>query len=579
MQKRILAILAAALILAGVLASVPATAVPTFENLVGFATKTGFRGVFAWQASEPVLATVHYGVNPAGLDKAIAAIPGGPDRAGMAIAEDLEVGKTYYWQVEDSITGNLSEIRSFKAANAYTDWNGGTYTLDLLVQLDSESLPPDVPFDLALENMAAGMNVFSERLYDATDGYARLGNILITDTNLDYGANIPAAPIVCLRGDTNAADVLVQTTVPFDSHTFGGWAIGNPCISFYVGRLGQLIIPWGAESDEDLHFGYVSTHEMMHYAFNAPDLYDPNDINNPRRAGCWNLQWDGSVMHNSGGWAGGRWELTELDRNPATTPCDHQHDGSWTWDMLRTRYTNFPAADPDGPVGSGIGHIVDSLPRGNEDGGALNIQILDREPGVSSLTHYTPDDRLPPSAGMSTRGGADAASWTSGRMDLFSVGGAGDLAHRWYGGSWSPWESLGGGLTSDPGSVSWGRNRLDAFARGTDGALWHIYWDQNAWGPWEKLGGSLSSGPDVSSWQSNRLDVFARGTDNALWHISWNGAHWSPWDSLGGTLTSAPGTVSWGPNRVDVFARGTDGNLWQRAWTGTSWTPWGSIGP
>ena len=82
------------------------------------------------------------------------------------------------------------------------------------------------------------------------------------------------------------------------------------------------------------------------------------------------------------------------------------------------------------------------------------------------------------------------------------------------------------------------------------------------WSRWENLGGNLTSAPSVSSWAPNRLDVFARGTDNALWHIWWNGTRWSSWESLGGTITSAPAAVSWGPNRTDVFARGSGNSLW-----------------
>ncbi len=36
------------------------------------------------------------------------------------------------------------------------------------------------------------------------------------------------------------------------------------------------------------------------------------------------------------------------------------------------------------------------------------------------------------------------------------------------------WESLGGILTSPPSVVSWGNNRLDVFALGTDSACWLV---------------------------------------------------------------------------------------------------------
>src|SRR5687768_16238104 len=89
-----------------------------FLETTGFATKIGFRGVFSWEACQPVLARVHYGTNPAGLT--LATRPTSPDLAGISIADGLVLGSTNYWQVEDLITEKRSEIKSFKAANATT---------------------------------------------------------------------------------------------------------------------------------------------------------------------------------------------------------------------------------------------------------------------------------------------------------------------------------------------------------------------------------------------------------------------------------------------------------------------------
>ena len=95
------------------------------------------------------------------------------------------------------------------------------------------------------------------------------------------------------------------------------------------------------------------------------------------------------------------------------------------------------------------------------------------------------------------------------------------LAQSWWD-MWSNWQSLGGVLTSDPATVSWGDGRTDVFVRGTDNALWHK-WFNGTWSGWESLGGVLSSGPDVSSWAAGHLDVFARGSDNALWQKRFDG--------------------------------------------------------
>lgn len=40
-----------------------------------------------------------------------------------------------------------------------------------------------------------------------------------------------------------------------------------------------------------------------------------------------------------------------------------------------------------------------------------------------------------------------------------------------------------------------------------------------------------------TSWGANRLDCFAAGTDNALWHRWRNGAVRRGWESLGGSIT------------------------------------------
>ncbi len=141
-----------------------------------------------------------------------------------------------------------------------------------------------------------------------------------------------------------------------------------------------------------------------------------------------------------------------------------------------------------------------------------------------------------------------------------------------YGTRLGGWESLGGVLTSGPDASSWAPGRLDVFARGTDSALWHRWWDGSAWRGWESLGGVITSGPDVCSWAANRLDVFARGTDNALWHRWWDGSAWRGWESLGGMLTSDPSAVSWANGRIDVFVRGTDNALWHK-WFDGIWRP------
>ena len=184
------------------------------------------------------------------------------------------------------------------------------------------------------------------------------------------------------------------------------------------------------------------------------------------------------------------------------------------------------------------------------------------------------------------------------------------------------WESLGGVLTSQPAVSSWAPGRLDVFARGTDKALWHRWYDNNAWSRWESLGGRAGVGscrrfvgtrPDrrVRLRHGQRLEArlvrrqlvcvgivgwcahlrsggqllgprsgwtsLLAGTDNALKHL-WYDGNWSAWESFGrDALASDPAAVSWARGRIDVFVRGTD-NALKHVWYDGNWSAWEPLG-
>ncbi|KAF2813887.1 fucose-specific lectin [Mytilinidion resinicola] len=153
---------------------------------------------------------------------------------------------------------------------------------------------------------------------------------------------------------------------------------------------------------------------------------------------------------------------------------------------------------------------------------------------------------------------------------------------RFSGGWSSDWVSLGGVFTSPPAIVSWGPNRLDVFAIGSDGAMWRKAWGGNnptGWDveDWYSLGGKFSTPPAVAARMPRRLDVVALGTDNQLYHISWQ-ENWSNWEPLGGPFRGTPTIVSWGKDRLDIFVLGTDYVVWHKAWTGNAWSDWESPG-
>jgi hypothetical protein len=171
-----------------------------------------------------------------------------------------------------------------------------------------------------------------------------------------------------------------------------------------------------------------------------------------------------------------------------------------------------------------------------------------------------------------------ATSWGTDRIDAVARGTDSAVYHRWWDGAhWGGWESLGGNCQSGPAICSWAPGRLDTFVVGTDHQLYHK-WYQGGWSNWEALGGTLSSDPAAVSWGSNRIDVFARGMDSAMWHLWWDGSHWGGWESLGGVLDSAPAVASWSADRLDTFVKGTDSHLYHQWWNGSKWSGWENLG-
>lgn len=184
-----------------------------------------------------------------------------------------------------------------------------------------------------------------------------------------------------------------------------------------------------------------------------------------------------------------------------------------------------------------------------------------------------------------------------GRLEVFARGTDGALWHRWQmapgaplafeargiDGAWSAWTSLSGVITSDPAVAQNNDGRLEAFARGTDNAVWHDWQGapDGAWSGWNSLNGVITGIPAVSRNADGRLEIFARGSDFGLyhnWQVSTGG--WSGWNPLGGVITSDPFAALNGDGRIEVFARGLDNALWHiwQVTAGGAWSGWNSLG-
>jgi photosystem II stability/assembly factor-like uncharacterized protein/peptide methionine sulfoxide reductase MsrB len=173
-----------------------------------------------------------------------------------------------------------------------------------------------------------------------------------------------------------------------------------------------------------------------------------------------------------------------------------------------------------------------------------------------------------------------------GRLEVFARGHDGTLWHIYQtvaGTGWSAWESLSGVITSKPAAILNVTN-LEVFARQADGTLGHITSGSPSWSPWESLGGVITGNPAVALNADGRLEVFARRADGTLGHMyrTASGSGWSGWESLGGALAGDPAVTRNQDGRLEVFARRADGTLGHTYQTlprtGSSWSAWESLG-
>jgi hypothetical protein len=155
--------------------------------------------------------------------------------------------------------------------------------------------------------------------------------------------------------------------------------------------------------------------------------------------------------------------------------------------------------------------------------------------------------------------------------------------------SWSNVDgTIGGGCHSDAAVTSMSKGSLDAFAIGLDDALWHWNTRSSAWERLQfRVGTPLRVGghPSATSWGPNRIDVMALGTDGGVKHTYFNLRGWHEWEDLGapsvgvlaGTSPSAAsyagGLFNQAGNVVDVYVTGNDHAVYHRAWM-NGWTAW-----
>jgi hypothetical protein len=196
-------------------------------------------------------------------------------------------------------------------------------------------------------------------------------------------------------------------------------------------------------------------------------------------------------------------------------------------------------------------------------------------------------------------GGVSVGINKSGALEVFGVAQDDQLHHIWQtsaGGGWSAWASLGAppaGLSiGDPRVISNLDGRLEVFLQAKDGAIWHVWQTtpSGAWSAWSSLGKpavAISNGaPFPGRNADGRLETFATGADGNLYHI-WQGSPGGGWSAWAQQAHPA-GIQVWGLGSIfnnqngafQVSAIGSDGALWTIAQTAPSngWGSWQSLG-
>ena len=282
---------------------------------------------------------------------------------------------------------------------------------------------------------------------------------------------------------------------------------GNVDLSYFNGDVSAL----GSPSWRPLGGSLRSGPAAASWASDRMDVFAADAATGALVRRSWDgTQWSG--YENLGGGIGSgtgpaavSWETNRIDVFIAGTDAQLWHrswgGSSWSgWEPLGGVLSSSPTATswPDGRL--------DVFGRGTD------AQLWHRSWDGSSWSGWEP-------LGGVLTAAPGATSWGPGRVDVFVRGSGNSLWHKWYAGGWSGWQSLGGVLGSAPSASSWGVDRIDLVALAPNGTPGHLFW-ASQWSWWSSLGGAGTGDPAVIDRDSGVIDAFVRGTDGALWQQS-----------------------------------------------------------
>jgi len=191
--------------------------------------------------------------------------------------------------------------------------------------------------------------------------------------------------------------------------------------------------------------------------------------------------------------------------------------------------------------------------------GAINVESLGSPPGITLI------------------GTVAATSWGPNRFDLFARGSDNHIWHRWFDGTWHAWEDvLPGTYAAAPAAVAWGPGRIDLAAiDNTTKRMVHLWY--GGWWQSEFRGGSqtlLNVQPAITTFGVNTLNIFARDTAGTIKTFSFDSAWNETWQTVTGpTGVSDLSAISDAPGRIHVFGADAQAHMDHRYTlnSGASW--------
>ena len=110
---------------------------------------------------------------------------------------------------------------------------------------------------------------------------------------------------------------------------------------------------------------------------------------------------------------------------------------------------------------------------------------------------------------------------------------------------WQGYQNLKGLVKGRPSATSWSSNRIDVFSLGvkTDSVMQKTWIDGKGWQEWVDLGGVFDSAPECVTAGVGKIHCFAVGKESCLYRNSFDGAKWSGWIKSYGFYLETPSCV------------------------------------